>query len=158
MEGTLQPQQPQSQTLVAPEPTSAFEKYVIDSFQHSSAFETHVIEQFKQTAESFKKLEQKTDDIIENQQFMMDQIMTHDELDELLDTKLGEFGANLKAEITSDLKFHTTIECGKINDNLTALIKKCDGRTDDVVVTLERKKVIDPCESLDLLQTSPFTS
>ncbi len=140
MEGNFQQPHSDQQTLVAPEPTSAFEKYVIESFSR--------------TDESFKKLDSKIDDVIENQQFMMDQMVTHDELDE----KLDEFGANLKAEITSDLKTHTTIECGKINDNVTALIKKCDGRTDDVIVTLERKKVISSSESGGMLRTSPFAA
>ncbi len=169
-----------TQPAAAPEPTTPFEAYVISSLKHANAFEEHVITALKR-ASAFEEhviaalkgaslfeeyvikslttlttkvenLERNTADIIETQAFLVSETVTHDELDE----KLAEFGKDLKDEITTDLKTHVSVECEKVREDVMRLVKKSDGRTDDVVVTLERKKIISRSECVSMLNTSPF--
>src|SRR3989338_1509061 len=110
------------------------------------------------------------EDLIETQQYLVSVVVTHDELHDVLEERLGVFKQELKTELKTelttelsveigeDVKAHTTKMFSEFRDEIRSLLKKCDGRTDDVVVTLERKKIVTPTESKILLKTSPFAT
>jgi hypothetical protein len=51
------------------------------------------------------------DDLIENQEFMIGQMVTHDEL------------AATEAHIENEIKYHTTTECNRIRDEINSTVK-----------------------------------
>lgn len=128
----------------------------------TNPFERFVIFMLQKLDNRTITIERNVNDIIETQSFLVSQMVTHDELEtkleEKLDAKLSEYGTVLKEEITTDLKTYFTFVFEKDRDDIRALLKKCDGRTDDTIVTLERKKIINASESRGLLITSPFLS
>ena len=140
----------------------------------TNPFERFVIFMLQKLDSRTITIERNVSDIIETQVFLVNQMVTHDELEtkleeklekkleekleKKLNAKLSKFGATLKEEITTDLKTYFTFVFEKDREEIRALIKKCDGRTDDITVTLERKKVISVHESQNLLRTSPFLS
>lgn len=115
----------------------------------TNPFERFVVFMLQKLDKRTGAIERNVSDIIETQTFLVNQMVTHDEL--------REFGTDLNDEITTDLKNYTSAEFTKYRNEITALIKKCDGRADDTVAMLGRRKVLDKNDSQILLKTSPFT-
>lgn len=126
-------------------------KHIVDN-----SINTHVKQIIDEQLEDVRR---SISDLAEGQALMANMMVTHEELNEKLEEKLNKRFGELYIELDErfdDAKTHTSLECEKVRQDITSLVKKVDGRIDDVIATLHVKKILSRFGMKTLLETSPF--